>query len=65
MNRVWVMALNGMLTLMTGLRALDRAEARALASLVVSLRISQVVNGVVGVHALPPGEALEGVPSRS
>ncbi len=65
MNQAWVMALNGMLTLMTEIYAIDRAEATVLASLVVSLRISQVVNGVVGVHALLPEGALEGVPPRA
>jgi acetamidase/formamidase len=33
---------------------LSRLEALALASLVVDLRITQIVNGVCGVHAVLP-----------
>ena len=35
-----------------------RRDALALASVVVDLRITQVVNGVVGVHAVLPHGAL-------
>ncbi len=45
-------ALNGMLDLLEALYGLPRPEALALASLVVDMRITQVVNGVKGVHAL-------------
>ena len=56
LNRATYAALNDMLDLMQELHDLDRREAVALASLVVDLRVTQVVNGVRGVHAvLPPG----------
>jgi acetamidase/formamidase len=49
-------ALTAMLDLLGELHGFDRDEALALASLVVNLHITQIVNGVVGVHAvLPPG----------
>lgn len=37
---------------------LDRREALALASVVVDLHVTQVVNGVVGVHAILPPDAI-------
>ena len=36
----------------------SRGQALALASLVVDLRITQIVNGTVGVHAVLPAAAL-------
>ncbi len=49
-------ALDAMLDLMGALHGLSRSHALALASMVVDLRVTQVVNRVVGVHAvLPPG----------
>jgi acetamidase/formamidase len=49
-------ALAGMLDIMTERYPVTRAEAGVLASLTVDLRITQIVNGTVGVHAvLPPG----------
>jgi acetamidase/formamidase len=36
---------------------LERREALALASVVVDLRVTQVVNGVVGEHAVLPRDA--------
>lgn len=47
-------ALDAMLDLMRELHGLQRREALALASLVVDLRVTQVVNGVRGVHAVLP-----------
>jgi acetamidase/formamidase len=47
-----LIALNGMLDVMMNRLKIDRAQALALASLMVDLRITQIVNGVVGVHAL-------------
>jgi acetamidase/formamidase len=44
-------AVDGMLALMEREHALERREALALASLVVDLRVTQMVNGVSGVHA--------------
>jgi acetamidase/formamidase len=37
---------------------LARREALALASVVVDLHVTQVVNGVVGVHAILPRDAI-------
>lgn len=45
-------ALEAMLDLMGDLHGLPRRQALALASLVVDLRITQIVNGVRGVHAI-------------
>ncbi len=44
-------AIDGMLELMAREHALERREALALASVVVDLRVTQLVNGVRGVHA--------------
>jgi acetamidase/formamidase len=52
------LALDAMLDLMGELYGLERRDALALASLVVDLRVTQVVNGVQGVHALLPHGAL-------
>jgi acetamidase/formamidase len=51
-------ALNGMLDLMEEMYQVDRTDALALASLVVDLRITQIVNGVCGSHAVLPHAAL-------
>ena len=45
-------AVNGMLDLMQREHDLSRPEALALASVVVDLRVTQVVNEVLGVHAV-------------
>ena len=52
-------ALSAMLDLMGEMHGLTRQDALALASVAVDLRITQVVNGVVGVHALLPDGALK------
>ena len=44
--------MNDMLALMGELLGLGRREALALASMVVHLRVTQMVNGVKGAHAL-------------
>lgn len=54
LNEATVQALDGMLDLMGELYGLNRVEAIALGSSVVDLRITQVVNGVKGVHACLP-----------
>jgi acetamidase/formamidase len=51
-------AIDAMLELMGREHGLGRAEALALASLVVDLRVTQVVNEVQGVHAMLPHDAL-------
>ena len=47
---------SGMLVHLQRIHGWTRSEAAVLASLAVDLRITQIVNGTVGVHAvLPPG----------
>lgn len=53
------LALDAMLDLMGEMHGLSRRDALALASLVVDLRVTQVVNGVQGVHALLSHGALK------
>jgi acetamidase/formamidase len=52
-------ALDAMVIWMQALFELDKATALALASACVDLRVTQVANGVWGVHAVLP----EGVPA--
>lgn len=59
LNEATVQAMDGMLNLMGDLFNLDRVEAIALGSTVVDLRITQVVNGIKGVHAVLPHGALK------
>lgn len=58
LNEASYRALEGMLDLLTEQHGLDRAQALALASLAVDLRITQIVNDVRGVHAVLPDGAL-------
>ena len=51
-------ALGAMLDLMAREHALERKEALALASVVVDLRVTQVVNGVKGIHAVLRDDAI-------
>jgi acetamidase/formamidase len=51
-------ALDAMLTWLQFLYGLDRPSALALASPSVDLRVTQVANGVWGVHAVLPAGAL-------
>ncbi len=51
-------AVDGMLALMTRLHGLPPGEALALASVVVDLRVTQVVNVQLGVHAVLRDDAL-------
>lgn len=53
-NEAMMTALEEMLDFMGELYGFSRKEALALASLVVDLHISQIVNGVRGVHAILP-----------
>ncbi len=59
LNKAMVLATNGMLDLMLELYGMDRTLAQAYASLVVDLRITQVVNGVCGIHAMLPHGVLD------
>lgn len=58
LNEAMAIALDAMLALMGEMHGFERADALALASVVVDLRITQVVNGVQGVHALLKDGAL-------
>jgi acetamidase/formamidase len=60
-NEAWAQAIEDMITLMGELYHLSPKSALALASLVVDLRITQVVNGVRGVHAVLPHDAIRGL----
>jgi acetamidase/formamidase len=51
-------ALEGMLDLMQREHSFEREEAHALASLVVDLRVTQVANHVLGVHAVLRDDAI-------
>jgi acetamidase/formamidase len=51
-------ALDRMVTLLGRLLGVERQDALALASLAVDLRITQIANGVNGVHALLPHGAI-------
>ncbi|MFG1674643.1 acetamidase/formamidase family protein [Micromonospora sp. NPDC049282] len=51
-------ALDAMFGLVGRLHQVSRADAILLASVVVDLRITQIVNGVVGVHAILPHDAI-------
>ena len=52
------MALGEMLALIEDAYAVPRAEALALSGVAVDTRITQLVNGIVGVHAVLPHDAL-------
>src|SRR5262245_44881941 len=54
LNQAATIALNGMLDLMQREHGLGRTTALALASLLVDLHVTQMVNGVRGVHAILP-----------
>lgn len=53
-----LMALEAMVTLLGIRHGMSRQEALVLASLVVDLRVTQIVNGVQGVHAFLPHGAI-------
>ncbi len=58
LGRAARIAVDGMLDLMEREQGLSRADALALASVVVDLRVTQVVNGALGVHAVLRDDAL-------
>jgi len=58
LNEAMTAALDAMVTWLTLLLEVDRPRALALASVAVSLRVTQVVNETWGVHALLPDGAL-------
>jgi len=59
LNEAAAQATEAMLNLMGDIYGLSAKEALALAGLVVDLRITQTVNGVKGVHAILPHDAVE------
>lgn len=58
LNEAKYTALNAMLDLLTERYGVTRPQAMALASAVVDLHVTQIVNGVQGVHALLPHDAI-------
>jgi acetamidase/formamidase len=52
------LALEGMVQLIQEMLQVSKPSALALASLTVDLRITQIVNGVRGVHAVWPHGAI-------
>jgi acetamidase/formamidase len=59
LNVATMQALQDMLTLMQNLYTIGLRDALALASLVVDLRVTQIVNGVRGIHAVLPHDAIQ------
>jgi acetamidase/formamidase len=64
LDEAMAVALSDMLDLLVELGGGDRKQAMALASLLVDLRVTQVVNGVRGVHAIVSHDALAGLVPR-
>ncbi|MEB1808822.1 MAG: acetamidase/formamidase family protein [Bacillaceae bacterium] len=54
LNEATAVALDEMVLLIQEMHSITKAEALALASVAVDLRVTQVVNGVKGVHAILP-----------
>ncbi len=61
LNEAMFLALEDMLLLMSSQYEISRQEALSLASVVVDLRVTQVVNSVWGIHAVLPHDALKRV----
>ena len=58
LNVAAAIATKGMIDLIEREHGIERADAFALASVVVDLRVTQVVNGAKGVHAVLPHDAI-------
>ncbi|GAE24951.1 amidase-related protein [Halalkalibacter wakoensis JCM 9140] len=58
LNKATIVALNEMISFIQNRYHVSKSEATALASVVVDLRITQIVNQVKGVHAILPHGAL-------
>ena len=58
LDEAMAVALDAMLDVMAALHGISRSAALGLASAVVDLRVTQVVNQVVGVHAVLPDGAV-------
>jgi acetamidase/formamidase len=66
LDEAMALALDNMLDLLTERYDCERKEALAMASLAVSLRVTQVVNRARGVHAILPHGVLDGaLPKRT
>ena len=63
LNEAAALALDGLLGIMQRELGLERLDALALASVVADLRVTQIVNGVRGVHAVLRRDAIS-FPSR-
>jgi len=59
LHEATLIALNAMLDLMGEQHHLSRPRSLALASLLVDLRVTQIVNSVLGVHAVLPHGAIK------
>lgn len=59
LHQASLIALDAMLDLMIEHHQMPRPQALALASLVVDLRVTQIANGVLGVHAVLPHGAIQ------
>ncbi|KTR25058.1 acetamidase/formamidase family protein [Curtobacterium citreum] len=64
LNAATTTALDGMVDWIAGLYDISRAQALAMASVAVSLRVTQVANRTWGVHALLPHDAITGPDAR-
>ncbi len=60
LNAATTTALDRMVDWIAGLHGITRAQALAMASVAVSLRVTQVANRTWGVHALLPHDAILG-----
>jgi len=58
LDEAMIIALEAMLALLKRLHGLERLDALALASLTVDFRVTQVVNGTRGIHAVLPHGAI-------
>jgi acetamidase/formamidase len=58
LNEATAVALDAMLDWMAGSYGISRAEALAMASATVSMRVTQIANQTWGVHALLPADAV-------
>jgi acetamidase/formamidase len=58
LDEAMAIALDAMLDVMAALHGISRSTALGLASVAVDLRVTQVVNQVVGVHAVLPDGAV-------
>jgi acetamidase/formamidase len=59
LNVAMILAVHGMLDLMQELFGWDRKHAFGMASVVANFRVTQVVNGVKGIHGLLPHDAVK------